>query len=377
MTTSAAMLTEPPHDRPQLTDRRQEVGFADVGAAQSPAAFAVRGCRADQGLGRHEASILLGSRKASAGPREGLQDRPAAASRQDFERGTQGEAPPRIEQVVVVEVRVHVAGSAADDSRAPARRANASSAARRRAGTPPRTVQSTRPSSRTLARTASSVYQPPPQKNVGSRPCARIHSASSRTRSAGIAAGRTRVRRARPVRVQSERRARRRGAGALEPALLVLAERRVRRTHERDHVEAAGPPALERVEARPRLVVERPLEMAGDDRDGRARHTVPHVRDLRTLFAVRRAAGRRSSTRCARGSGTAAPTRARPTRSARCVLGHQRLQVLDPELGYQPVANETGDVVAVFNGELYNFARAARASSPRAGTRFAAAATRR
>jgi asparagine synthase (glutamine-hydrolysing) len=38
-----------------------------------------------------------------------------------------------------------------------------------------------------------------------------------------------------------------------------------------------------------------------------------------------------------------------------CVLGHQRLQVLDPELGYQPVANERGDVVAVFNGELYNF----------------------
>ena len=39
-----------------------------------------------------------------------------------------------------------------------------------------------------------------------------------------------------------------------------------------------------------------------------------------------------------------------------CVLGHQRLRVLDPELGYQPVANERGDVVAVFNGELYNFA---------------------
>lgn len=39
-----------------------------------------------------------------------------------------------------------------------------------------------------------------------------------------------------------------------------------------------------------------------------------------------------------------------------CVLGHQRLKVLDPELGYQPVSNESGDVVAVFNGELYNFA---------------------
>jgi asparagine synthase (glutamine-hydrolysing) len=38
-----------------------------------------------------------------------------------------------------------------------------------------------------------------------------------------------------------------------------------------------------------------------------------------------------------------------------CVLGHQRLRVLDPELGYQPVTNESGDVTAVFNGELYNF----------------------
>ncbi len=38
-----------------------------------------------------------------------------------------------------------------------------------------------------------------------------------------------------------------------------------------------------------------------------------------------------------------------------CVLGHQRLKIVDLETGYQPVANETGDVVSVFNGELYNF----------------------
>src|SRR5881394_3405495 len=38
-----------------------------------------------------------------------------------------------------------------------------------------------------------------------------------------------------------------------------------------------------------------------------------------------------------------------------CVLGHQRLRVLDLETGSQPVANETDDVVCVFNGELYNF----------------------
>ncbi|HEY6068877.1 MAG TPA: asparagine synthase (glutamine-hydrolyzing) [Gaiellaceae bacterium] len=39
----------------------------------------------------------------------------------------------------------------------------------------------------------------------------------------------------------------------------------------------------------------------------------------------------------------------------RCVLGHQRLRVLDLATGYQPVANETSDVVAVYNGEAYNF----------------------
>jgi len=37
------------------------------------------------------------------------------------------------------------------------------------------------------------------------------------------------------------------------------------------------------------------------------------------------------------------------------VLGHQRLCVIDLETGEQPVANERGDIVAVFNGELYNF----------------------
>jgi asparagine synthase (glutamine-hydrolysing) len=38
-----------------------------------------------------------------------------------------------------------------------------------------------------------------------------------------------------------------------------------------------------------------------------------------------------------------------------CVLGHQRLRVIDLVTGHQPVTNETGDVVCVFNGELYNF----------------------
>jgi asparagine synthase (glutamine-hydrolysing) len=39
----------------------------------------------------------------------------------------------------------------------------------------------------------------------------------------------------------------------------------------------------------------------------------------------------------------------------RCVLGHRRLRVVDLETGEQPALNEAGDVVAVFNGELYDF----------------------
>jgi asparagine synthase (glutamine-hydrolysing) len=39
----------------------------------------------------------------------------------------------------------------------------------------------------------------------------------------------------------------------------------------------------------------------------------------------------------------------------RCVLGYRRLSIIDLHTGDQPVANERGDVIAVFNGELYNF----------------------
>ncbi len=39
----------------------------------------------------------------------------------------------------------------------------------------------------------------------------------------------------------------------------------------------------------------------------------------------------------------------------RCVLGNRRLRIIDLVTGSQPVANESGEVVAVFNGELYNF----------------------
>jgi asparagine synthase (glutamine-hydrolysing) len=38
-----------------------------------------------------------------------------------------------------------------------------------------------------------------------------------------------------------------------------------------------------------------------------------------------------------------------------CVLGVRRLAIIDLATGDQPVTNETGEIAAVFNGELYNF----------------------
>jgi len=54
----------------------------------------------------------------------------------------------------------------------------------------------------------------------------------------------------------------------------------------------------------------------------------------------------------------------------RCVLGYRRLSIIDLETGDQPVASETGEVVAVFNGELYNF-RALRRELEAKGHRIA------
>jgi asparagine synthase (glutamine-hydrolysing) len=51
-------------------------------------------------------------------------------------------------------------------------------------------------------------------------------------------------------------------------------------------------------------------------------------------------------------------------------LGHRRLQIIDLATGRQPIANETGTVVAMLNGEIYNYRRLAVMLRER-GHRFA------
>src|SRR5262249_30257916 len=58
-------------------------------------------------------------------------------------------------------------------------------------------------------------------------------------------------------------------------------------------------------------------------------------------------------------------------RSARgdALLGHTRLSIIDLEGGLQPLVNETGDVAAVVNGELYGYEAITRRLEAR-GHRF-------
>src|SRR6266511_916094 len=46
--------------------------------------------------------------------------------------------------------------------------------------------------------------------------------------------------------------------------------------------------------------------------------------------------------------------------SGACALAYRRLSIIDLQTGDQPVADECGEIVAVFNGELYNYAELRR-----------------
>ncbi|HBA50916.1 MAG TPA: hypothetical protein DCZ91_24595, partial [Lachnospiraceae bacterium] len=41
--------------------------------------------------------------------------------------------------------------------------------------------------------------------------------------------------------------------------------------------------------------------------------------------------------------------------SEKAALGFRRLSIIDLEGSVQPMANETGELMLVFNGEIYNY----------------------
>ena len=289
-----------------------------------------------------------------------------APSPEQLERHVERKPPLRLEQVVVVEVRVHVARQRPTTARAswpsecvvgrtPSRGAPHRAPCSRRDRAPaPRAARRRRCTSRRRRRTR------------GSSPRARIHSASLPDARGGIAAGRPGVRRARPVRVQAERRARGGEPRTVEPALLVLAVGGVGRPHQRDHVEAAGPPSLQRVEAPPRLVVERLLDVAGDDRGWTGLGTLWRMCGICGLYSPSSEPPPASRRRDARAH---PPPRPRPGLDRRvrrrACSGTSASRCSIPSSATSRSRTRPATSIAVFNGELYNFPRAARGARSR------------
>ena len=148
------------------------------------------------------------------------------------------------------------AGSARPSARPPGGTEDVSLAAcSRRSRAPRRPRRPRRPSTSRRRRTASGRSRPP----AGGVP------RRCTLTPVGVT-GRARVVGRGPVRVMPERAPRGCLPRAREPGRLVLSVARVRRSHQRRDGEASGPRVLERGEPGPDRVVERSLNVAGDDR---------------------------------------------------------------------------------------------------------------
>ena len=232
--------------------------------------------------GRGEADLSLGPgrRTRSSGARRGAPSTARAAA--------SAAPPPAVEQVGVVEVDVDVRREpsegrarrhaervrrrqleqAAPPHAQPGRLGQREPGRARREVDGPEggAVQSAYPSSATAAATPSSMYQPPPQKSRGARPRSRSHAASRRTRSAGSPPPTGRACPGPPQCVwwPSGPCAAAIRARASQSASLSPAARRAAASARRSRSRPGGAPGAART--RPAPVVERPLDVARDDR---------------------------------------------------------------------------------------------------------------
>src|SRR5438105_4764080 len=189
------------------------------------------------------------------------------------------------------------------------------------------------------------MYQPPPQKSVGTRPCSRSHSPSSRTRAAGSPpVGRACV-------------------GLVQCVWWPSGPRAAASRARSSQSPRSSPSCGGRISAAisKRCCSARKRRHASSS-SGRSRWQDTIAGKLGSMCGI---CGLYSPAGDAPPAALVDAMRVRirhrgpdqgsTTTLGPCVLGNQRLCVLDLEHGEQPVANETGDVVAVFNGELYNF----------------------
>src|SRR5438132_543712 len=196
------------------------------------------------------------------------------------------------------------------------------------------------------------MYQPPAQKSVGASPFASSHSASRRTRSACSGPGA--AGRACPGETKC----------VWWPSGPCSAARRARSSQRSPSSPAAASGG--RISA----AMRKPPGRRACSKANRDQHASSSGRSTWQETTAYRLPGMCGICGLLAPSGTADPSLVFRMNAAlvhrgpdegsvdafgRCVLGNRRLQVIDLETGSQPVANERGDVVAVFNGELYDF----------------------
>src|SRR5262245_44988958 len=349
----------------RISPRSRRSSGAPAGCSEGAGSLATEiQCRPKSSWGRPFAPCLSRSRSVTSQRRDSAVSATRSAERRFADRRSvswkytwtyAGKAPKAARAAMPSE---WVAGSSSrrsppgSESHAGRSAESRGSLSARYAGTNAVPVQSAYPSSASTWATPRSMYQPPPQNSRGSSPCSRSHRASRRTRSACSS----------PPAV---------GRACAGPTKCVwcpsgpwLAASRARSSHSSES--SPAPSSGGRSSA---AIANPPGRRACSD-TSRSQHSPSRGRSTWQETTAYRfcsvcgicgflAPSGEPNTALVEEMNAAlfhrGPDEGSVDAFGRCVLGNRRLQVIDLVTGSQPVENETGDVVCVFNGEIYNF----------------------